>query len=304
MHSFRSGFVGVLGQTNVGKSTFLNAIMGTKLLITSPKPQTTRNRVCCIYTTEEAQVVFVDTPGLHRPRNRLGRHILREAFRALRGLDLLVYMVEPWRTVSEYERLLLARVTRPDRPTILLVNKIDLARGNDLEETLLAYDATGLFAELVPISATRGTNRDEALSTITAHLPAGRPHFPPGVRVDRSEEFLVGELIREKIIQHTAQEIPYATAVEVKWMTVREDGLLEIRADAIVEKESQKAIIIGSGASMIKQIGTEARADIESLLGTRVFLDLQAKVVKGWTKDKEKIERLAGEGASLGPVSG
>jgi GTP-binding protein Era len=297
MSSFRSGFVGILGQTNVGKSTFLNAVMGQKLVITSPKPQTTRNRVRCIYTTEEAQIVFVDTPGLHRPRNRLGRHLVREAFRALRGLDVLVYVVEPWRSVRSQDRLLLDQVTSADRPTLLLVNKIDLARGNDLEETLLAYESTGIFAELIPISAAKGTNLDEALRTILVHLPEGQPHFPADTRVDQSDEFLVAELIREKVIRHTSQEIPYSTAVRVKWLTGREDGLLDIQAEIIVEKDSQKGIIIGARASMIKEIGTEARRDIESLLGTRVFLDLRVSIQKGWTHDERAIERLAGGGS-------
>jgi len=297
MGSFKSGFVGILGQTNVGKSTFLNAVMGQKLVITSPKPQTTRNRVRCIYTTEEAQIVFVDTPGLHRPRNRLGRHLVREAFRALRGLDVLVYVVEPWRSVRSQDRLLLDQVTSADRPTLLLVNKIDLARGNDLEETLLAYESTGIFAELIPISAAKGTNLDEALRTILVYLPEGQPHFPADTRVDQSDEFLVAELIREKVIRHTSQEIPYSTAVRVKWLTGREDGLLDIQAEIIVEKDSQKGIIIGARASMIKEIGTEARSDIESLLGTRVFLDLRVSIQKGWTHDERAIERLAGGGS-------
>jgi GTP-binding protein Era len=300
MTSFRSGFVGVLGQTNVGKSTFLNAVMGTKLLATSPKPQTTRNRVRCVYTTDEAQIVFVDTPGLHRPRNRLGRHIQREAFRALRGLDLVVYMIEPWRSVNRYDQVALEQVANADRPTLLLVNKIDVARSNDLEETLLAYDALALFAELLPISAERRKNLDEALRTITSYLPERGPCFPAELKTDSSEEFLIGELIREKVIRHTSQEIPYATAVRVKWLTADKEGLITIQAEIIVEKESQKGIIIGAGARMIKQIGTEAREDIESLLGAKAFLDLRVRVERGWTQDDRAIDELAGDGRAAG----
>jgi|LZCG01.1.fsa_nt_gb GTP-binding protein Era len=310
MGSFRSGFVGVLGQTNVGKSTFLNAVMGEDLLITSPKPQTTRNRIRCIYTRDEAQIVFIDTPGLHRPRNRLSRHILREAFRALRGLDLLLYMVEPWGRVSDYDRALLPQLapwnTGPSPhptggeergcPTFLLVNKIDLARGNDLAETLLAYEATGKFAELIPISARQRRNLDEVLRTIVPYLPERGPIFPPDVKLDHSEEFLVSEIIREGIFHSTYQEVPYTTAVWVKWMHEREDGLLEIRAEIVVDSESHKGIIIGKRGTMIKQIGTKARTRIESLLGARVFLELTVKVRKGWTKDDREIERLSGEG--------
>ena len=295
MASFRSGFVGVLGQTNVGKSTFLNAVMGTKLLATSSKPQTTRNRVRCVYTREEAQIVFVDTPGLHRPRNKLGRHVQREALRALRGLDLVVYMVEPWGRVHRSDQLALERVTSADRPTLLLVNKIDLARSNDLEETLLAYDGLGLFAELVPISAERKTNLDEAVRVIASYLPQRGALFPANVTTDSGEEFLVGELIREKVVRHTTQEIPYATAVSVKWLTTDASGIVNIRAEIVVEKESQKGIIIGAGARMIKQIGTEAREDIESLLGARVFLDMRVRVERGWTQSDRAIDELAGD---------
>ena len=183
----KSGYAGVLGQTNVGKSTFLNAVMGQKLLITSPKPQTTRNRVRCVLTTETAQIVFVDTPGLHRPQNKLGRYILRQAFRAVRGLDVLVYVVEPWRRVSDYDSTLLKRLTRQDLPILLLVNKIDLARGNDLEETLIAYEATGQFSELIPISALKAINLDEALRTIISYLPERKAYFPSEVKIDRPE---------------------------------------------------------------------------------------------------------------------
>lgn len=300
---YKSGYVGVLGQTNVGKSTFLNAVMGRKLLITSPKPQTTRNRVRCVLTTEGAQIVFVDTPGLHRPQNKLGRYILRQAFRAVRGLDLLVYVVEPWRMVSHYDSTLLRRLTRQDLPILLLVNKIDLARGNDLEETLIAYEATGQFSELIPISALKAINLDEALRTIISYLPERKAHFPAEVKIDQPEEFLISELIREKIIHLVYQEIPYTTATRVKWLRERQDGVIEIKAEILVERKSQKGIIIGKGGRMIKQIGTLARAEIESLLGTRVFLELMVKVQKGWSKDLDQIKQLA-DGDSIGQSEG
>ncbi len=296
MGSFRAGFVGVLGQTNVGKSTFLNAVMGEDLLITSAKPQATRNRVRCIYTNDVAQIVFIDTPGLHRPQNLLSRHILREAFRALRGIDLLLYMVEPWGKVSDYDRTLLERLEEEDRPIILLVNKVDLARGNALEETLLAYNATGRFSELIPISARTKKNLDDVLRTVISYLPEKSPIFPPEVKIDRSDEFMISEIIRENVFQSTFQEVPYATAVWVKWLHEREDGLLEIKAEIIVDSKSQKGIIIGKRGNMIKQIGAGSRTKIESLFGTHVFLELRVQVQKGWTKDEQDIERFTGEG--------
>jgi GTP-binding protein Era len=295
MTSFKSGLVGVLGQTNVGKSTFLNAVLGKKLTITSVKPQTTRNRIRCIYTTARAQIVFVDTPGLHRPENKLGRHILRQAHRALRGLDILLYMVEPWGRVDPYDREMLKRLAKRDRPMFLLVNKIDLARGNALEETLLGYASMELFAEVFPLSALRGYQLTEIVEAVIDTLPERPPLFPPELITDSSEAFMISELIREKICQLTYQEIPYSTAVRVKGMHEREDGLVGIKAEVLVDRESQKGIMIGKGGNMLKQIGSQARRDIEALLGARTFLDLRVTVHKGWTKNDNDIERFTGE---------
>ncbi len=292
MGSFKAGLVGVLGQTNVGKSTFLNAVMGEKLLITSDKPQTTRNRIRCVYTDAGAQIVFVDTPGLHVPQNLLSRRILREAFRALREVDVIAYMIEPWGKVSDYDRQLFDRLPEPLPPMILLVNKVDTAKGNALEETLLAYNATDKFVELIPICATQGLGIADAVHTIISYLPERPPLFPPEMKTDRSEEFLISEMIREKVVQLTYQEIPYSTAVRIKWLHERDDGVLEIKAEIVVDRDSQKGIIIGKSGSLIKKIGTQARMDIERLLGKHVFLDLRVGVRKGWTHDAAEIERL------------
>jgi GTP-binding protein Era len=288
----RFGIVAVVGQTNVGKSTFLNAILGRKLLITSKKPQTTRNRIRCILNTERAQIVFVDTPGLHRPRNRLGRHILREAHRALRGIDAMLYVVEPWGEVAEADRQAFERWGQPDFPILLLVNKIDLARGNRLEETLLAYEATKRFAEIIPISATEGVGLDDVVESLTDYLPEGERLFPDDADTEQEESFLISELIREKAVRHTYQEIPHSIAVRVKWLRERQDGLVEIRAEILVDRPSQKGILVGKGGGLIKRIGILARADIEAMLGARVFLDLIVKVEPHWTKDEERIEQL------------
>ncbi|HEX32409.1 MAG TPA: GTPase Era [Candidatus Acetothermia bacterium] len=294
MAKHRTGIVGVLGQTNVGKSTFLNAVMGEKLLITSPKPQATRNRIRCIYTTDDEQIVFVDTPGLHRPHNQLSRHILREAFRSLRELDVILYMVAPWGSVSNYDRTVLESLDEEERPIILLVNKIDTARGNALEETLLDYDRTGKFRELIPISATEGKNIDEVLRTLRPYLPNGPVLFPADLKIDRPTEFLVAELIREKVFAVTFQEVPYKTAVLVKWMHERDDGLVEIRADIVVDSKSHKGIIIGTQGKLIKRIGSSVRPQIEALLGAHIYLELMVKIRRGWTKDENEIEQLSG----------
>lgn len=288
------GYVGVLGQTNVGKSTFLNAVLGEKLLISSPKPQATRNRIRCVLTTDGAQIIFVDTPGLHRPKNKFSRRLVREAYRGLRGIDLLVYVVEPWGRVMAFDRHAFERLETPDVPIILLVNKIDKAKGNALEETLIAYEATDRFAELIPISATRGIRLDDAVETIIKYLPEGEAIFPSEVKCDRPEEFLIEEIIREKVFHRTFQEVPYSVAVRVKWLRESRDDLCEIKAEILVERESQKGILVGKGGGMIKLIGTSARAEIEKLLGKRVFLELIVQVSPGWTNDDAEIREITG----------
>ena len=294
--AYKAGIVAVVGKTNVGKSTFINAIMGQKVVIVSDRPQTTRNRIRCIYTTDQAQVVFVDTPGLHRPVNKLSAHILREAFRALAGVDELVYMTEPTGEVDPYDQEVLPRIRTLPCPKLLLVNKMDQAKGNQLPETLLAYERLGIFDELVPISCTKGKNLDRALELIIRYLPDGEPLFPEGMATDRPSEFFVAELIREKIFHLTYQEIPYSTAVVVDEIREREDKpLLEIYATIYVAKDSQKAIVIGKGGQKLKEIGRLARLELEALLGKKVFLSLHVKVRPRWTEDEVEIARLAGE---------
>lgn len=288
----KSGYVSVLGQTNVGKSTFLNAVLGKKLLITSSKPQATRNRIRCVLTTDGVQIVFLDTPGLHRPKTKLGRRLVREAYRGLRGIDLLLYVVEPWGHVRDFDRRALDLLESAEVPIILLVNKIDLAEGNALEETLLAYAATDRFAELIPISSTQRIRLDDVIETVTKYLPQGDLIFPAEVTCDRSEEFLIEEIIREKAFQHTFAEVPYSIAVRVKWFREKSDTLFEIRAEILVERESQKGILVGKGGRTIKQIGTLARKEIEKLLGRQVFLDLIVSVSPGWTKDDQQIQQV------------
>jgi GTP-binding protein Era len=287
-----TGFVAVLGQTNVGKSTFLNAALGKKILITSNKPQTTRNRIRCVLTTDKAQIIFVDTPGLHKPGDQLSRHILREARRGLRGMDVLVYVVEPWGEVLDLDQKVFDEWEDIDVPIILLVNKIDQAKGNALVETLIAYEKTGLFAELIPVSALKWQGIDDVIDTIAKYLSPGLMLFPSGQTSDQTEDFLIAELIREKVFRLTHSEIPYSTAVRLKWLSERDDGIVEIKAEIIVERESQKGILIGKGGKMIKKIGSLARTDIESLLGSRVFLETIVKVQANWTNDSDQIERL------------
>jgi len=290
--TFRSGFVGVLGQTNVGKSTFLNAVLREKILLTSSKPQATRTRIRCIASTDKAQIVFVDTPGFHRPKTKLGRHLVREAYRAVRGIDVLLYVVEPWGRVHPLDLAVLDRLGDEPPPILLLVNKIDQAKGNALEETLLAYAATDRFAELIPISATQRKGLDDVVETVTRYLPVREPLFPIDAKHDLPDDFLIAELIREKVFQYTFRELPYSIAVRVKWIHVLEDRPIEIHAEIIVDRESQKGIIVGKGGKMIRRIGTLARADIETLLGQHVYLELIAKVQRRLTEDDDEIRKL------------
>jgi len=282
-----------LGKTNVGKSTFINSLIGRKMVIVSDKPQTTRNRIRCVLTTDSAQVVFVDTPGLHRPVNKLSEALVKEAMRALAGIDELVYMTEPTGGIDPFDEQVMPRIKELPCPKILLVNKIDLAKGNQLPETLLAYDSLGIFQELVPISCARGKNLDRALEVIVKYLPEGEPLFPEGMPTDKPLEFIIAELIREKIYHFTYQEIPYSTAVVVEEIREREDKpLIEIYATIYVAKDSQKAIVIGRKGQKLKEIGRAARLEIEALFGKQVYLALQVKVRKNWTEDDAMISQF------------
>ena len=207
-------------------------------------------------------------------------------------MDVLVYVVEPWGQIPEIDRMVFAEWQDIEVPILLLVNKIDQAKGNALEETLIAYEKTGLFAELIPISATQTLGISDVIETISKYLSPGLTLFPAEQKSDQTEDFLIAELIREKVFRLTHREVPYSTAVRLKWLSERDDGIVEIKAEIIVERESQKGILIGKGGKMIKKIGSMARTDIESLLGSRVFLETIVKVRANWTNDSDQIEQL------------
>ncbi len=292
---FKSGFVGVLGQANAGKSSFINALMGKKLLIVSEKRQSTRHRIKCVLTLPGAQIIFVDTPGLHQPVDKLSKYLLKQAYAALDGLDVLVYMTEPWGKLHEYDEKVFDHIRDFTNPMVLLINKIDLASKEQLEETKTAYHQTGLFREIIPISCTHGINLGLAANTIAEFLPEGSPYFEDDTQLDRPVEFVIAETIREKIYQLTHKEIPYSTGVEVVHMKEREDGtLIDIIANIYVARESQKPILIGNGGRMIKEIGRLARQDIEAFLGKHVYLDLHVKVRPGWNEDDAEIAKMLG----------
>lgn len=291
----KSGFVGVLGQTNVGKSTLINSILGKKLLIVSEKRQSTRNRIRCIYNDAESQVIFMDTPGLHTPVDRLSKYLLRQALGGLEGMDLLLYMIEPWVRVQPYDAKIFENLKKSALQKILVINKIDQAKESELLETIHNYSKLDLFNEYIPISCKKGSNLDRLIWLIKEHLPEGPRYFPEDASLDRPESFIIAEFIREKVYQLTYEEIPYSVFVEVVEIKEREDKpLVEIYANIHVARESQKGILVGSQGAMIREIGLLARKEIENLLGIQVYLELKVKVSEKWNENEVQIVKALG----------
>ncbi len=289
----RSGFVALLGRPNVGKSTLMNTYVGQKIAITSPKPQTTRHRLMGILTLPWAQVIFVDTPGIHRPRDRLGRFMVAVARSALVGADLALFMVDISRPPRGEDHQI-ARLLRrnPLIPAILAMNKVDLLAPEKEAPHREAYLALGTFVQAVMLSATRGDNRDRLLELIIASLPEGPRYYPPEQITDQPERVIAAELVREQVLRYTHQEVPYAVAVVVEEYAQRESGLIYIEANIYVERDSQKGILIGVKGAMLKRIGQAARKELEALLGNRVYLNLWVKVMPHWRRDERSLREL------------
>ncbi len=291
----KSGLVGVLGQTNVGKSSFINAILGRKLLIVSSKRQSTRAIIRCIYNDPESQIVFVDTPGLHRPVDKLSRLLLKQAFAALRGLDLLLYMIEPWIEIPPYDQKLFAELQALPGEKFLLINKIDRAKGAQVPETIKRYAQTGLFQEFIPISCLKKLNLDTTLQLVKRALPEGPRHFPADQPTDRSERFIIAEFIREAVYQYAQQEVPYSAYVTVNKIERRRGGPVLVQAEIAVSRRSQRGILIGRGGQMIKRIGQAARPQIEALLGRPVYLELEVRLRQDWNRDRRRLLAVLGQ---------
>ncbi|HPC46566.1 MAG TPA: GTPase Era [Deltaproteobacteria bacterium] len=286
----RSGYVTIAGRPNVGKSTFLNRVVGAKISITASKPQTTRNRILGIYNDDSSQIVFVDTPGIHEPDKALNRYMVETAVGTIRDADLVIVMADHLETPEKLGGVL-APVRTARRPAFLVLNKADLMDGDTcagrLRELAQAYE----FAHACAVSSTLGTGVPELMEAVKAHLPEGPRYFPEDMMTDAPLRFLCAEIIREKVFELTRQEIPYAAAVEIERFDEGADPV-RIAAAIHVERESQKAIVIGTGGAMIRQIGTHARLDMERLLGCRVFLELFVKVSRDWSKDPKRIRQL------------
>ena len=287
----KCGFVALAGSPNVGKSTLLNRLLGEEVAIVSPRPQTTWNVVRGILTREEGQIIFVDTPGIHRARDYVGLHMVKQARQAISEVDLLCWLVDCRQPPEENWDLFVR--PRPAAPSFLLINKIDLFDRPALLPRIEEYSKLGLFREIIPLSALTGENVDRLSHLFWQYLPPSPLLFPPDQISDQPERDLVREFIREKVFQLTRQEIPYASAVKIDEFKEREDGeKIYIAATIYVERKTQKGILIGDKGAMIKKIGTAARRRIEGLLGRPVYLDLQVKIREGWRRDKTSLKEF------------
>lgn len=283
---FHSGFVAIVGRPNVGKSTFLNRVVGDKIAIMSDKPQTTRNKIQGIYTTKDAQIVFIDTPGIHKPQSRLGDFMVDSALSALREVDAVLFMVNATEKRGKGDDFIINHLKKINKPIYLVINKIDQIHPNHLLEVMDDYRGTLDYADVFPISALEGNNCPELVQALVKNLPEGPQYFPSDQITDHPERFIIGELIREKVLLLTRQEIPHSVAVVVERVKRQDNDKVLVQANIIVERNSQKGIIIGKGGKMLKKIGSLARRDIEHMLGDKVYLELWVKVQPNW-KDKK-----------------
>jgi GTP-binding protein Era len=296
----RSGFVAVVGKPNVGKSTLMNAYLGQKIAIVSPKPQTTRNRLLGILTLQrergdlaDAQIIFVDTPGIHQPLHKLGEYMVDAAVRAIPDADVVLFLVDVSRPPGDEDRQIADILRQQSRmPIILTLNKADLLPPGDPTPHLELYQALGQFEEWLLVSAVRRDNLDHLLEVTISRLPFGPRLYPEEQITDQHLRFMAAELIREQVIRHLRQEIPYSIAVMVDQFKERSEDMTYISANIFVERDTQKAIVLGRSGAMIKRIGADARREIEDLLGTRVYLELWVKVKKRWRGDEAELRRL------------
>ena len=286
----KSGFVAIVGRPNVGKSTLLNRIVGQKIAIMSDKAQTTRNKIQGIYTVPKAQIVFIDTPGIHKPKHRLGDFMVETAYSALREVDATLFMISADQKRGKGDDFIIERLKTMTSPVYLVINKIDTVHPDQLLGIIEDYASQMDFAEVVPISATEGNNVDRLMDVLVDQMPEGPQYFPDDQVTDHPEYFIVSELVREKVLLLTRDEIPHSVAVVVDSMKRDENDKIRIQATIIVERDSQKGIIIGKGGKMLKQIGTKARQDIEHLLDDKVYLELWVKVQKDWRDKKVHLQ--------------
>lgn len=293
MGTFKSGFITIIGRPNVGKSTLMNHLIGEKISIISNKPQTTRNTIQTILTKDNYQIVFIDTPGLHKPKHKLGEYMMKVAVNTLREVDLIIYIINPDENIGPGDKYILEQLKDVKTPVFLVINKIDTVKKEMIAQTIENFKNMFQFEEVIPISALKGENVNTLLNLIVEKLPEGPQYFPGDMITDQPEKFIVGEIIREKILHNLDEEVPHGTAVEVISMKKGEHSdVININATIYCEKESHKSIIIGKEGKMIKKIGQTARYEIERLLGNRVYLDLWIKVKKDWRDSPSTLQSL------------
>jgi GTP-binding protein Era len=295
MTGFRSGFIAIIGRPNVGKSTLVNALLGQKIAAVSPKPQTTRKRQLGILTTEDTQLVFVDTPGIHSPRHKLGEFLNQEAQESLEGVDVILWLVDASVKPTEEDRQIAALLGRTPRrtPLVLAANKIDLIQAEALPPRLEAYQASlKKDAQVISISATENRNLDQLRDLLISLSPVRPPEYDEEQVTDSYERDIAADLIREACLHRLREEVPHGVGVRIDEFAERENGMLYIAATIFVERESQKGIVIGEGGKMLKQIGSAARKEIEEMGGKPVFLELRVKVLKDWRNDENMLRRL------------
>jgi GTP-binding protein Era len=293
VNKFKSGFVSIIGAPNVGKSTLLNRLIGEKIAIISPKPQTTRNRILAVKTTPEYQMVFLDTPGIHQAKGKLNLAMVRTALATLSTVDLILFLLDAQSPANQSNQTVLEALKSVDTQSLLVINKIDLVPERSLSPVIDKLERLHQFKGSVCISALHGLGIDDLLAKIVSLLPAGPAYYPEDTLTDLPERFFCAEIIREKVLNLTSEEIPYAVAVTVN--SFKEDeknNLIRIQADIHVERPSQKGIIIGKGGSMLREIGKQARLDMEKLLGARVFLELWVRIQKKWRKDPRALKEF------------
>ena len=275
--------VAIVGRPNVGKSTLMNNVVGEKIAIMSDKPQTTRNTIQAVYTDEEAQVVFLDTPGIHKPKNKLGEFMVKSATDAFKNVDLVLFVVDESKKIGPGDRKIIEDLRNIKTPVVLVLNKIDQLSEEELFDLMKMYNEEGVFKQIVPISALKGRNINELLKVIKSHLEEGPQYFPDYMITDQPERVLVSELIREKVLHYVHDEVPHGVAVEIERMKSRQDKeIVDISAVIYCERDSHKGIIIGKNGRKLKGIGKSARADIELLLGSQANLQLWVKVKENW----------------------
>lgn len=289
---FKSGFVAVVGRPNVGKSTLINALIDDKIVIVSDKAQTTRNRIICVYTDDEKQIVFMDTPGIHKPKHKLGEFMVNAAVESLKEIEAVLFVVAGNEKRGPGDNFIIEQLKKVTVPVFLLINKIDTLTKEDIVKNIITYQSAYPLADIIPISAKEKSNLPVILEELAKNLPEGPQYFPDDMITDQPERLIISDIIREKILLITRDEIPHAIAVDIDEIKTRSDGTMYVRATIYCERDSQKGIIIGKHGTLLKEIGASARKDIERLLATKVFLDLWVKVKKDWRNKSAILSEL------------